>query len=82
MNNTKIRLGIIGAGKVTTNPGRHIDSVRSLKDKNVEITAVADIVPGLAAQTAEDFGIPYRTRREPASALTAVPTMWSGLPIS
>ncbi len=59
MNNTKIRLGIIGAGKVTTNPGRHIDSVRSLKDKNVEITAVADIVPGLAAQTAEDFGIPY-----------------------
>lgn len=57
--NQKIRLGIIGAGKVTTNPDRHIDSIRSLKDKNVEITAIADIAPGLAAQVAEDFHIPY-----------------------
>ncbi len=60
MNNhpQTIRLGIIGAGKVTTNPDRHIDSIRSLKDQNVEITAIADVLPDLARQVAEDFSIP------------------------
>ncbi len=57
-NSQSIRLGIIGAGKVTTNPDRHIDSIRSLKDRNVEITAVADVLPGLARQVAENFSIP------------------------
>lgn len=54
-----IHLGIIGAGKVTTQPNRHIDSIRSLHDKDVEITAIADITPGLAADVAEEFHIPY-----------------------
>ena len=67
----KIRLGIIGAGKVTTNPGRHIDSIRSLKDRDVEITAVADTAPGLAAQVAEDFRIPYHF--EDYHAMLAMP---------
>lgn len=54
----QIRLGIIGAGKVTTNPGRHIDSIRSLKDPDVEITAVADVAFGLAKHVAKQFHIP------------------------
>ena len=33
-----IHLGIIGAGKVTTQPNRHIDSIRSLHDKDVEMS--------------------------------------------
>lgn len=59
MNQQNIKLGFIGAGKVTTEPNRHIDSIRSLKDRNVEITAVADVVPGLAKHVAEEFNIPY-----------------------
>lgn len=58
MNQKTIRLGIIGAGKVTTDRNRHIDSIRSLNDRNVEITAIADVVPGLAKDVAERFGIP------------------------
>jgi Predicted dehydrogenases and related proteins len=53
-----IKLGIIGAGKITTNAGRHIDSIKALKDSGVEITAIADIVPGLAKSVAKQFGIP------------------------
>lgn len=59
MNQKTIRLGIIGAGKVTTDRNRHIDSIRSLNDRDVEITAIADVVPGLAKDVAERFGIPH-----------------------
>lgn len=59
MNQQKIKLGIIGAGKVTTLPGRHLDSIRALQDPDAEITAVADITPGLAKQVAKEFSIPY-----------------------
>lgn len=59
MTSNQINLGIIGAGKITTDPNRHIDSIRSLHDDHVKIMAVADIIPGLARQTAERFGIPY-----------------------
>ena len=55
----KIRLGIIGAGKITTEPGRHLDSIRSLQDRDVELIAVSDIVPGLAKEVAKRFQIPY-----------------------
>lgn len=59
MHNQTINLGIIGAGKVTTNPDRHIDSIRSLNDENVTIMAMADITPGLAKKVSEKFDIPY-----------------------
>lgn len=59
MNQQKIRLGIIGAGKVTTLPGRHLDSILELEDSDVEIIAIADTSPGLAQQAAKDFHIPY-----------------------
>ncbi len=81
-----IHLGIIGAGKVTTQPNRHIDSIRSLHDKDVEITAIADITPGLAADVAEEFHIPYSFEdyhdllaMEP---LTLLPSIHRPLPIN
>lgn len=52
-----IRLGIIGCGKVTTQ--RHIPSVASVSDPHVQLTAVADLAPGLAARTADRFGVPH-----------------------
>ena len=56
MNKT-IRLGIIGSGKITTNPGRHLDSIQSLHAQDVEVAALCDIIPGFARQVADRYGI-------------------------
>ena len=58
MSKQKIRLGIIGAGKITTDKGRHIDSIRELGDSDVELVALADVVPGFAQKVADRFGVP------------------------
>ena len=57
MNKKSIRLGIIGAGSVTTNPGRHIDSIQALNDPGAELVALADVIPGFAKNVATRFGI-------------------------
>ncbi|MCR8636451.1 Gfo/Idh/MocA family protein [Paenibacillus radicis (ex Xue et al. 2023)] len=58
MQSTKqISLGIIGMGKVTVQ--RHIPSIRSINNPNVQLVAVADAKPGLAAKIADDLIIPY-----------------------
>jgi predicted dehydrogenase len=53
-----IKLGIIGAGAVTVNKGRHIDSLRELADPDAEIAALADVIPGHAQKVADRFSIP------------------------
>jgi predicted dehydrogenase len=57
MANQRIKLGIIGAGGVTTDKGRHIDSFRELNDPDAEIVALADIIPGFAKKVADRFSI-------------------------
>lgn len=59
MNTQKIRLGIIGAGKVTVGKNRHLDSIRSLDDKNIEVLAIADISENAAQYAAEKYQIPH-----------------------
>jgi predicted dehydrogenase len=59
MANQRIKLGIIGAGGVTTDRGRHIDSFRELNDPDAEIVALADVIPGFAKKTADRFSIPH-----------------------
>ena len=58
MAHEPVRLGIIGAGKITTDKGRHLDSLRELNDPDVEVAALADIIPGFAQKTADRWGIP------------------------
>lgn len=53
-----IRLGIIGAGKITTRPGRHLDAIKELNAPDVEVYALCDVIPGFARKEAERFGIP------------------------
>jgi predicted dehydrogenase len=57
MANQQIKLGIIGAGSVTTDKGRHIDSFRELNDPDAKIVALADIIPGFAQKVADRFSI-------------------------
>ncbi|MBQ7064691.1 MAG: Gfo/Idh/MocA family oxidoreductase [Firmicutes bacterium] len=52
----KIRLGIIGAGDVTVNPGRQLDSLKEVKETDWELYAICDYVPGLAEKVAARFG--------------------------
>ncbi|WP_165972043.1 Gfo/Idh/MocA family protein [Paenibacillus piri] len=52
-----IHLGIIGMGRVAVE--RHIPSIRSIGDSNVNIAAAADAKPGIALQAAEKHGIPH-----------------------
>jgi len=52
-----ISLGIIGAGNVTV--ARHIPSLRSMGDRAVKLTALADTKPGLAKQVAGEHGIAF-----------------------
>ena len=40
-----IHLGIIGAGAITVNPGRHLDSLKELKETDWELSAICDVVP-------------------------------------
>ncbi|MBQ5959281.1 MAG: Gfo/Idh/MocA family oxidoreductase [Firmicutes bacterium] len=51
-----IHLGIIGAGAITVNPGRHLDSLKELKETDWELTAICDVVPGLAEKVAAKYG--------------------------
>jgi predicted dehydrogenase len=53
----QIRLGIIGMGKVSVE--RHIPSIRSMNDPQVQLYAAADAMPGLAQRAAEEQGIRY-----------------------
>ncbi|MEK3914524.1 Gfo/Idh/MocA family protein [Paenibacillus sp. FSL H7-0331] len=53
----QIRLGMIGMGKVSVE--RHIPSIHSLNDPDVQIYAAADAMPGLADKAASQFNIPH-----------------------
>ncbi|SFK97931.1 Predicted dehydrogenase [Paenibacillus sp. 1_12] len=53
----QIRLGIIGMGRVTVE--RHIPSILSVNDPDVQIYAAADAMPGLADKAAGKFDIPH-----------------------
>ncbi len=59
MSNQTIRLGIIGAGKVTVDKNRHLDSIRSLEDGDVSVLAIADLSEDAARYAAAKFGIPH-----------------------
>ena len=52
-----VKIGIIGAGGIAHDA--HIPGYLALKDKGVEIAAVADVAPGRAKKVAEEFGIPH-----------------------
>ncbi|TVY08863.1 Gfo/Idh/MocA family protein [Paenibacillus cremeus] len=51
----QIHLGIIGCGKVTV--ARHLPSIKAVGDPTVRLVAMADAVPGLARQVADEHGI-------------------------
>jgi predicted dehydrogenase len=59
MSNQPIKLGIIGAGGITTAPSRHLESLRELNDPDVEVYALADVIPGFARKVADKFSIPH-----------------------
>lgn len=50
----KLRVGIIGTGWIAE---AHIDSYKRMPD--VEVVALADIIPGKAAAFAEKYGVPH-----------------------
>ncbi len=59
MNRQTIRLGIIGAGKVTVGKNRHLDSIRSLEDRQAQVLAIADISADAVRYAADKFQIPH-----------------------
>lgn len=59
MSTPNIRLGIIGAGKVTVDKNRHLDSIRSLEDCDAEVLAIADISENAVQYASKKFQIPY-----------------------
>jgi predicted dehydrogenase len=50
-----IRIGLIGCGNISR---AHLNAYRTLQDR-FEISAVCDIVPAKARQSAADFGVPH-----------------------